>query len=64
MIPAARASDEATAPSVLPEADGSTTWTWAPIEVQPKVLTAGAAAMFVMAFALGESVMLAMQGSF
>jgi len=49
VIPAARTSEE------------SATWTFAalssPVEVQAKLLSVGAAAMFVSAFALGESVM-------
>ncbi|MFN2539317.1 MAG: hypothetical protein ABR549_14380 [Mycobacteriales bacterium] len=58
-IPAARASVE-----VLPDAtaaqSGATTWTQTPIEVAPKLLSAGVAAVFVCAFALGESVALSL----
>ncbi|MCU1600745.1 MAG: hypothetical protein JWO22_1454 [Frankiales bacterium] len=60
VIPAARASrddaEDAGAIEAVSDSE-STTWTHAPIELAPKLLSVGAIAMFVSAFALGESVM-------
>ena len=55
LVPAARTSPEEGVELRLDEA--STTWTRS-IEVAPKLLSVGAAAMFVTAFALGEGVAL------
>jgi hypothetical protein len=62
-IPAAREHSEAM-PDVLPqlETERSTTWTSTPIEVAPKLLLGGAAAMFTTAFALGEGALLVLHG--
>ncbi|MBW8801369.1 MAG: hypothetical protein JF597_49840 [Streptomyces sp.] len=51
VIPAARAPEEALDP--YPESRRPVV----PLEVAPRLLSVGAAAMFVSAFALGESVM-------
>jgi hypothetical protein len=59
-IPAARESSEALADDVLPEVQSSVTWTLMPETVSPKLFSALSGALFVSAFALGESTMLSL----
>ena len=59
-IPVARESSEALSDDVLPVIVSSVTWSLMPETVSPRLFSALSGALFVSAFALGESTMLSL----